>query len=55
MGTHNHLLQLGDTVYLEIVALDPEAEAPDRRCTARWLWIARPNRERLQAALLRAG
>src|SRR5258706_4637367 len=23
MGTHNHLLQLGDMVYLEIVALDP--------------------------------
>ena len=31
MGTYNHLLQLGDTVYLEIVALDPEAEAPGRR------------------------
>ena len=32
MGTHNHLLQLGETVYLEIVALDPDAsfvvEAP---------------------------
>jgi hypothetical protein len=28
MGTHNHLLQLGDTVYLEIVALDPEADGP---------------------------
>jgi Glyoxalase-like domain len=28
MGTHNHLLQLGDTVYLEIVALDPGAEGP---------------------------
>ena len=26
MGTYNHLLQLGDTVYLEIVALDPRAE-----------------------------
>jgi hypothetical protein len=36
MGTHNHLLQLGDTVYLEIVALDPEAEAPDR---ARWFGL----------------
>jgi hypothetical protein len=29
MGTYNHLLQLGDTVYLEIVALDPEADAPE--------------------------
>ena len=28
MGTYNHLLQLGDTVYLEIVALDPEADRP---------------------------
>jgi len=28
MGTCNHLLQLGDTVYLEIVALDPEADGP---------------------------
>jgi hypothetical protein len=36
MGTHNHLLQLGDTVYLEIVALDPEAEAPGR---ARWFGL----------------
>lgn len=33
MGTHNHLLQLGDMTYLEIVALDPDAERPDR---ARW-------------------
>ena len=24
MGTHNHRLQLGNSVYLEIVALDPE-------------------------------
>jgi hypothetical protein len=36
MGTHNHLLQLGDTVYLEIVALDPEADAPGR---ARWFGL----------------
>jgi hypothetical protein len=36
MGTHNHLLQLGDTVYLEIVALDPEARAPDR---PRWFGL----------------
>jgi hypothetical protein len=33
MGTHNHLLQLGDLTYLEIVALDPDAEGPSRR---RW-------------------
>ena len=36
MGTYNHLLQLGDTVYLEIVALDPEAAAPGRR---RWFGL----------------
>ena len=36
MGTHNHLLQLGDTVYLEIVALDPEAPGPGR---PRWFGL----------------
>ncbi|WP_315706169.1 MULTISPECIES: VOC family protein [unclassified Bradyrhizobium] len=36
MGTHNHLLQLGDTVYLEIVALDPEAGTLSRR---RWFGL----------------
>ena len=28
MGTHNHLLQLGGTIYLEIIALDPDGQAP---------------------------
>lgn len=36
MGTHNHRLQLGDGVYLEIVALDPEGAAPGR---ARWFGL----------------
>jgi Glyoxalase-like domain len=36
MGTSNHLLQLGDAVYLEIVAVDPEADAPGRR---RWFGL----------------
>lgn len=36
MGTHNHLLQLGDMTYLEIVALDPEGENPGRR---RWFGL----------------
>jgi glyoxalase-like protein len=36
MGTCNHLLQLGDTVYLEIVALDPEADGPGR---PRWFGL----------------
>ncbi|MDP3340909.1 VOC family protein [Frigidibacter sp.] len=36
MGTHNHRLQLGASVYLEIVALDPEGTAPGR---ARWFGL----------------
>jgi hypothetical protein len=36
MGTHNHLLQLGGTVYLEIVALDPHAVQPGR---PRWFGL----------------
>ena len=36
MGTYNHLLQLGDTTYLEIVALDPEGTPPGR---ARWFGL----------------
>ena len=36
MGTHNHRLQLGGSVYLEIVALDPEGIAPGR---ARWFGL----------------
>ncbi|AAV96048.1 VOC family protein [Ruegeria pomeroyi] len=36
MGTHNHRLQLGDRVYLEIVAVDPAGHAPER---ARWFGL----------------
>jgi hypothetical protein len=36
MGTYNHLLQLGDAVYLEIVALDPAAGAANR---PRWFGL----------------
>ncbi len=43
MGTYNHLLQLGDTVYLEIVALDPDADAPDR---PRWFGLDDQNKVR---------
>lgn len=28
MGTHNHLMQLGDDVYLELIAIDPDAPPP---------------------------
>ncbi len=43
MGTHNHLLQLGDAVYLEIVAVDPQADAPDR---PRWFGLDDQNKVR---------
>jgi glyoxalase-like protein len=36
MGTYNHLLQLKDAVYLEIVALDPGVDRPAR---ARWFGL----------------
>ncbi len=36
MGTYNHLLQLGDATYLEIVALDPDGAPPGR---ARWFGL----------------
>jgi hypothetical protein len=36
MGTHNHRLQLGNSVYLEIVAFDPQGIDPGR---ARWFGI----------------
>lgn len=39
MGTHNHRLQLGDGVYLEIVARDPDGVAPNR---ARWFGVDDP-------------
>lgn len=37
MGTHNHLLRLGEGIYLEIVALDPDGVRPAR---ARWFGLA---------------
>lgn len=44
MGTHNHRLHLGNSVYLEIVALDPEGIEPNR---ARWFGL--DNQEQVRA------
>jgi hypothetical protein len=30
MGTHNHLMQLGNDAYLEVVAINPDGVVPDR-------------------------
>ena len=45
MGTHNLLMQLGDDRYLEVIAIDPGAEAPQR---PRWFDL---DRQELRAAL----
>lgn len=44
MGTHNRLLHLGDDFYLELIAIDPQAQAPGR---PRWFELDR--REALPA------
>ena len=35
MGTHNSLLRLGERIYLELIAIDPDAPAPGRRALVR--------------------
>lgn len=62
MGTHNLLLRLGDTLYLEVIAANPDARAPQR---PRWFgldnlnpdspaalstWVARSEDIRVSAA-----
>ena len=44
MGTHNHRVQLGNSVYLEIVALDPDGIAPPRP-----RWFGLDNQETIRA------
>lgn len=39
MGTHNHLLRLGERVYVEIIAIDPSAPPPPR---PRWFQLDDP-------------
>src|SRR5438105_14753652 len=36
MGTHNHLLRLGDESYLEVIAIDPDSGPPVAR---RWFGL----------------
>jgi hypothetical protein len=45
MGTHNHLLRLGEAVYLEIIAVDPDAPQPGRP-----RWFALDDQTSLRAA-----
>jgi Glyoxalase-like domain len=44
MGTHNHRLQLGNNVYLEIVALDPDGTEPRRP-----RWFGLDNQEKVRS------
>jgi hypothetical protein len=39
MGTHNRLLGLGEGLYLELIAIDPQAPPPGR---PRWFGLDRP-------------
>jgi len=39
MGTHNCLVRLGERLYLEVIAADPEAKPPGR---PRWFQLDRP-------------
>ncbi|MFN9473995.1 VOC family protein [Acidovorax sp.] len=45
MGTHNHVLRLGDDVYLEVIAIDLTAPAPTQ---ARWFGL--DDRDSVRAA-----
>ena len=39
MGTHNHLIQLGNDVFLEVIAINPELSPPQR---PRWFGLDDP-------------
>jgi len=45
-GTHNQLLSLGPSCYLEIIAIDPDGTAPDR---PRWFGLDDPDLQRALA------
>ncbi len=40
MGTHNHLMQLGEGLFLEVIAINPEGEPPAR---PRWFGLDDPS------------
>lgn len=39
MGTHNHLVKLGEEIFLEIIAVNPDSRVPDR---PRWFSLDEP-------------
>ncbi|MDF1855396.1 MAG: VOC family protein [Pseudooceanicola sp.] len=39
MGTHNHLIRLGESGFLEVIAPDPDAAPPSR---PRWFELDQP-------------
>ncbi len=39
MGTHNHVLRLGEVAYLEVIAIDPGAQVPSG---PRWFGLGEP-------------
>ncbi len=39
MGTHNHLMQLGDNIFFEVIAINHEAKPPD---SPRWFGLDDP-------------
>jgi len=51
MGTHNLLLRLGHNVYLEVIAIDPDAPVPDR---PRWFGLDAHAGTRLATWVLRS-
>ena len=40
MGTHNHLMQLGNDIFLEVIAVNPDGKSPE---TPRWFGLDDPH------------
>lgn len=40
MGTHNHVMKLGDDLFIEVIAVNPDADAPSR---PRWYGLDDPS------------